>query len=155
MTRNEELFIYSATHCSTNLGLAYTTIKLYLCGIRNVYIELGKGDTFMIGNKPVLKLQLLLKGIKKAKRQSILTRFPIAGDLLHAMCNMLSHPLFGPYLDALMWEVITMFFMAFQHVVSSRVSVLTLMHIVAWREAIFSYQWGTVNTRYFDLAEGF
>ena len=113
MTITEELFIYFATHCSINLGLAYTTIKLYLCGIRNVYIELGKGDPFMIGNKPMLKLQLLLKGIKKAKRQPTLTRLPITGDLLHAMCIMLSHSLFGQYLDTLMRAAITMAFYGF------------------------------------------
>ena len=113
MTINEELFIYFATHCSINLGLAYITIKVYLGGIRNVYIELGKGDPFMIGNELLLKLQLLLKGIKKAKRQSTLTRLPITRDLLHAMCNMLSHSLFGPYLDTLIWAAITMAFYGF------------------------------------------
>ena len=87
VTLNEELFIYFATHCSINLGLAYTTIKLYLCGIRNIYFKLGKGDPFMIGNKPMLKLQLLLKGIKKARKLYVNLLWPVSP--LTEICYML------------------------------------------------------------------
>ena len=36
---DEAILILFVTHCAMNLRLAHTTIKTYLCGVRNLYIE--------------------------------------------------------------------------------------------------------------------
>ena len=37
----EDILIYFVAHCFKVLLLKYTTIKLYLCGIRHVYLKSG------------------------------------------------------------------------------------------------------------------
>jgi integrase len=111
---SEDLFIYFVGHCASHMSLSYRTIKLYLCSIRNFYIESGKGDPFVMpGSTPMLKLEQVLRGIKKTQLPPTSQRLPITSDILQAMCEALHHSLFGTYLDALMQAAITMAFYGF------------------------------------------
>jgi hypothetical protein len=38
---SEEFLVHFATHCHINLGLKYSTIKLYICGIIYKFLEAG------------------------------------------------------------------------------------------------------------------
>ncbi len=78
--------------------LVYKTIKLYLCGLRNAYIEAGYGD--ILEDKH--RLQLTLRGIKKQSPASNRVRLPITSRLLHAMLNSLDKGLFGYHVDIML-----------------------------------------------------
>lgn len=110
----EELFILFVTHCATVRNLTHATIKLYLSGIRSQFIEQGLGDPYVLPfNTPMLKLQQVMKGIKKTKHSKPLPRLPITGDILHSMCLRLKNSLFGPYWDDLMTAAVTTAFYGF------------------------------------------
>ena len=110
---NEELLIYFVTHCTVNLHLAYSTIKLYLAGIRNHYIQNSLGDPLKPGDSPLLKLQLILRGIRKDQIKLSRPRLPITADILWQMYNSLNSGIFGPYTDLLLQTACTMAFFGF------------------------------------------
>ena len=79
-------------------SLAYKTVKLYLCGIRNAYIEAGYGDIL----KDKHRLQLTLRGIRKQTPAATRVRLPITARLLHALLNSLDKSLFGYHTDTML-----------------------------------------------------
>ena len=99
---SEELFTYFVSHCATALNLSFRTIKLYLSGIRNAYIEGGYGDPFRIHNDAMLQLQQVLRGIKKCEPLHTRPRLPITSEILGSFIEILNRGFFGQYLDALM-----------------------------------------------------
>ena len=99
---SEELFMYFVSHCATVLNLSVKTIKLYLSGIRNAYIEGGFGDPFKIHNVPMLQLQQVLRGIKKCEPQTTRPRLPITFEILSSFIDIMNRGFFGQYIDALM-----------------------------------------------------
>lgn len=111
---SEDLLVYFVTHCATHLRLSHKTIKLYLCGVRHAYIEIGRGDPFLshLGT-PLLRLQQVLRGVKKATAAPARPRLPITWELLTAMGQVLQHGFFGDYWDALMLAALLLGFFAF------------------------------------------
>ncbi|XP_006824603.1 uncharacterized protein LOC102800610, partial [Saccoglossus kowalevskii] len=90
---SEDILIYFVTHCATNLHLKYTTIKVYLAGIRNYYILGGYPN-------PLLTLQgqsPLRRGILCLQGNETRPRLPITVDILQRLCNLLRQGVFGPY----------------------------------------------------------
>lgn len=91
----EDVLIYFVTHCHTSLKLKWTTIKLYLAGIRYHYIKSG-------GSNPLIamdRLQYIIRGIKRTQNQSVRRRLPITIQLLHQICGVLKTGLFSLYID--------------------------------------------------------
>ena len=99
----EDDLVRFVTHCADNLQLKYTTIKLYLAGIRSQYIQLGRGDVLRDthGNK-LHQLELVLRGVRKYQRHIPHRQLPITIDILRQLCTILRHGHFGPYIDLLM-----------------------------------------------------
>ena len=64
-------------------GLVQTTIKSYLSAIRFLYITAGYGDLFTPVAFP--RLQYVLRGIKRAPRQTARPRLPITPSILRSM----------------------------------------------------------------------
>ena len=99
----EEIFIYFVTHCAASLSLAYATIRTYLAGIRNFFIEQGQGNPFLLCNGlPMLQLELVLKGIKKQHKPQQNKRLPITSTILCNLHLVLDGKLFSAYKDILM-----------------------------------------------------
>lgn len=68
------------------LWLNYSTIKLYLCGVRHNYLLLGSGDIL----KDVPRLNLTLRGIKTTQTALSRIRLPITTDDLYWLGATLS-----------------------------------------------------------------
>ena len=99
---SEELLIYFVVHCATNLNLAYSTIKSYLAGIRNLYIARGLSHPFLhCDGSPFLKLQLVIKGIRKDQCKPAKPRLPITAQILKSILTA-NQVFFGTYVDLLM-----------------------------------------------------
>ena len=99
----EEIFIYFVTHCAAALSLAYVTIRTYLAGIRIFFIEQGQGNPFLQCNGlPMLRLELVLKGIKKQHNPQQNKRLPISSTILRNLHMVLDGKLLRTYKDILM-----------------------------------------------------
>lgn len=83
-TVNEDVLLYFVAHCQSVLKLKYSTIKLYLAGIRFHGISYyginplcdKYGNNFM-------RLENMLIGIKKCDTKPIKQKLPITRDILH------------------------------------------------------------------------
>ena len=110
----EEFLVYFVTHCASSLGLAYVTIKTYLAGIRNFYIERGLGNPFLdFKGLPMLQLELILKGISKQQQPKSNKRLPITASVLKSLHVVLDGKLFGYYKDILMKAACSLAFFGF------------------------------------------
>ena len=102
-TVNENDLIRFVTHCAHNLRLKHTTIKSYLAGIRNLYIKRGKGDILLdLNGVQLVRLQLVLRGIKKDQNHTPQRRLPITAPILRQLCALLHVGIFGSYCDLIM-----------------------------------------------------
>lgn len=110
----EQLFIYFVCHCNTALKVGYTTIKSYLAGIRNFYIQQGLGNKFVHSNgQPMLSLDLVLRGIRKQPKGPRNKRLPITVGILLRLHKVLNGRVFGKYTDSLMKAVCSLAFFGF------------------------------------------
>jgi hypothetical protein len=102
------------TYCFNSLNLSYSTIKLYLAGLRFHYICAGVANPFEVpsANGAMLpRLQMVLRGIKKNDKPRSKVRLPITIELLHSICSRLSQGLFNSFLDQmLITACVTAFF---------------------------------------------
>jgi hypothetical protein len=111
---NEDILVYFVTHCAWNLRISYTTIKSYLCGIRNLYIQNKYPNPLAESSGlPRLRLQLILRGIQKSRPKKPLSRLPITTNILKQFCHRLHAGFFGHYLDLLMQAACLLAFFAF------------------------------------------
>ena len=111
---NEEILCYFVSHCAGILGLRHTTIKSYLCGIRNLYIEAGLGNPIIMpSGQEISKLQLVLRGIKKSQPQPIRDRLPITPSLLTALFSLWNGHFANPFTDNLMKAACALAFFGF------------------------------------------
>ena len=94
---SEEMLEHFCAYLAVDKCLVYATVKLYLCGVRNAYIERGYGDIL----KDKHRLQLTLRGIRKQTPAPARVRLPISSRLLHSMLNSLDNGLFGYHVDKL------------------------------------------------------
>ena len=111
---DEAILILFVTHCAMNLRLAHTTIKTYLCGVRNLYIEANHGNPLVtVHGQALEKLTLVLRGIKKSQSPNTNRRLPITAPILSALFSLLTGSFFSPFLDALLKASCAMAFFAF------------------------------------------
>ena len=104
----EHLLEYFVCHCANNLNLGYTTIKLYLCGVKHFYLSLGYGDI----THNMCRLNLTLRGIKKATAKAVKTRIPLTTDLISNLHSVLAAGLVDTDSDILLWAAICVGFFA-------------------------------------------
>lgn len=115
-TLSEQLFIYFVAFCSKTRNFRYTTIKLYLAGIRHFYIEVYGIDPFLQADKtPFLRLPLILRSIKRIQIPLPIKRKPITASILRDMCQVLdsTRGICGKYVDNMLSACITLAFFAF------------------------------------------
>ncbi len=91
----EDILIYFVTYCNKSLQLQWTTIKLYLAGIRFHYLQAGMSNPV----SSMDRLQCILRGIRRSQKTSAQTRLPITFEILCRMCKLLSKGVFTPYID--------------------------------------------------------
>ncbi|XP_070581563.1 von Willebrand factor-like [Ptychodera flava] len=109
---SEDLLIYFIVHCATHLHLKYSTIKVYLAGIRHHYIMAGlPNPVTSINNQPQLRLQYTLWEFNGA-RTIVTSPATITFDILQQLCLLLHSTVYGPYLDLLLESVFVLAFLA-------------------------------------------
>lgn len=99
---SEEILIYFVAYCFRHLNLQYSTIKLYLCGIRYKYLQSNVQSPF---EKPdqnnLIKLANILKSVKRLQGAVPRTRLPITFDILEKICYRLRKGVFNSFIDCL------------------------------------------------------
>ena len=92
---SEDMLIYFITHCHSSLHLKWTTIKLYLAGIRFHYLRAGRHNPLCNADR----LQCVIRGIKRSQVNISKPRLPIDVNILYKMCNLLRKGVYSPVLD--------------------------------------------------------
>lgn len=92
---SEDVLIYFVTHCHSRLQLQYSTIKLYLAGIRFHYLQAGQVNPFLGTDR----LQCVLRGIQRSQIPSVRNRLPITFDILKRLVMLLRKGVFSPNID--------------------------------------------------------
>ena len=111
---NEDILIYFLAYCYHSLHLKYSTIKLYLAGIRFVYIRSGFDNPLTaLNGAPFPRIQMLLKSIKKLQGLPKRPRLPVTFDILENMVDLLRTGMFGPFTDVMLEAACTLAFFGF------------------------------------------
>ena len=92
---NEDVLIYFVSYCHSRLKLKWTTIKLYLAGIRFNYLQAGYQNPF----SAVDRLQCIIRGIKRSQQTTSKPRLPIDIKILSNICHLLQGGVFSPFID--------------------------------------------------------
>lgn len=110
----EDIMVYFVCFCANIRHLAYATIKSYLAGVRNYCIAHNFEYPYIKTNgQPMLQLQLVLKGIKKARLPKSILRLPVTAMIMEKLFLVLDGRAFGTYNDKLMRAAITMAYFGF------------------------------------------
>lgn len=110
----EESLMHFATHCFKSLKLKYSTIKLYICGIRYRYLEAGVPNVFdNRGSANLPRLESVYRGIKRSETKVKKIRLPITVDILRKICIKLRNGCFSKYTDSLMEATCVMAYFGF------------------------------------------
>jgi hypothetical protein len=104
---SEDLIIKFIAYCHKSLCVGYSTIKLYMSGIRYHYLKAGLAKPF----KNMDRIDYVLRGVRRTQvNQNTRRRFPITSTVLRDMCTRLLLGVFSPYTDIMMSAVCKMFF---------------------------------------------
>lgn len=111
----EQNLIFFVCYCADILKIRYTTIKLYLCGIRFYFIEShGRDPLCTLYGTPLHQLQYILRSIKRTQIPVPSRRKPITADIVRDICHLLdSRSMYGNFTDCMMAACITLAFFAF------------------------------------------
>lgn len=95
---SEDILIFFVAHCADTLKLQFSTIKMYLCGIRYHYLANGATNPLETpeGNN-LPRLSLFLNGVKKSQKQNNRQRLPITCEILHKICGILTSGLYTTF----------------------------------------------------------
>ena len=104
---NENMLVYFATYMARSVRA--DTIKVYLAAIRYMHIVNGHN----LDLKSFLRLQYVLKGIKRSQGNSKFTRLPITLTHLKLFQLLLSNPSFD---NIMLWAALTLAFFGFLRV---------------------------------------
>ena len=111
---SEDILIYFVAHCVSSLHLKYSTIKTYLAGTRFAYIKAGFQDTSCFPNgQPFLRLQAILKAVKKSQDNIVKPRLPITSSILSQICRTLRSGFLGAYEDLILETAFCLAFFGF------------------------------------------
>ena len=110
---DDVIMLYIA-HCYKNLRLKYTTIKLYLCGIRFAYMKDGVSCPLTQSDSPChSRIMTVLKAVKRVQGHSVKLRQPITATILDQICTVLSTGYISDYTDSLLTAVCLSAFFGF------------------------------------------
>ncbi len=107
-----ELFCNFIAYCHSILQLRYSTIKLYLAGIRFHYLARGRGNPLSIP-EVADRVQIVLRGVKRQQGCANLRRLPITFSVLRNMCQILRQGCFSQFEDTMLMAVCTTAFFGF------------------------------------------
>ena len=86
---SQEIIIIFVANSFSFLQLKYFTINTYLAGIRFSWIKASFQDTCcFVNGQPFLRLQTILKAVKKSQYNVVKTKLPITAEILSKMCNV-------------------------------------------------------------------
>jgi hypothetical protein len=104
------------TYCCKILKLTYSTIKLYLCGIRFHYTLAGVPNPLckLTGEPNALaRLHMVLQGVKRQRKVTTRQRLPVTIEVLHNVYKRLQQGLISPFLDMMLRTACVTAFFAF------------------------------------------
>ncbi|CAG2195115.1 unnamed protein product [Mytilus edulis] len=111
---SEDILICFVSYCQSVLDLKYSTIKLYLAGIRHFSIANCSVNPLVDNvGKPLLRLQNILNGIKKTENKSVRQKLPITYSVLQQIYQHLQKSIFDPHLDFTMLTAAVIGFFGF------------------------------------------
>ena len=111
---SEEILIYFVAYCFRHLNLQYSTIKLYLCGIRYKYLQSNVQSPFEKPDQSNLKKRaLVLKSVKRLQGAMPRIRLPITFDILEKIFYRLRKGVFNNFVDCLIETTCTVAFFVF------------------------------------------
>lgn len=112
---SELTLIRFVAFCFDTKKLAYSTIKIYLSGIRFLCLSIyGKDPMLTHYGGPLPNLQVIMRGLKKSCRPTSFVREPITLEILNAMCQFVkSTDHFGQFNSALLAAAMTLAFWGF------------------------------------------
>ncbi|XP_062587031.1 uncharacterized protein LOC134248642 [Saccostrea cucullata] len=114
---SEQLLIYFVAFCDDHLRLAYSTIKLYLSGIRYFYLRLKGCNPFQNNaGQNLICLQSVLTGVKKKQSMYAVpkrSRLPITMSILTKMCQLLRSGIFDMFTSYMFEAACTVAFFGF------------------------------------------
>lgn len=112
---NEDLLVYYVSHCAACLRLSHSTIKLYLCAIRSMYVSRrGQNPLLQSTGLPLYRLQNVLRGIRKSQSgHGPRLRLPITAAILSQLHQLLERGFFSSYLDTLLKAAFSLAFFGF------------------------------------------
>lgn len=110
---SEDILIYFVAHCFHSLTIRYSTIKLYLCGIRFMYLERGIVNPLGDTSTPLLRLEAIVRAVKKVQGVSTFIRLPITVPILSQIITYLERGIFSVYEDILVQTMCSLAFFAF------------------------------------------
>lgn len=108
---NEQILIYFVAYCKER-GLRYQTIKHYLAGIKYQYITCNV-ETPLQRPHELLRLQIVLRGVKKSQTNTTQRRLPVTLDILKAIIDVLNKGFLGQYDSCMMAAACSMAFFGF------------------------------------------
>ena len=108
---SEDKIVEFVAYCFEQLKLKFTTIKLYLCGIRYGYMIHGVASPF--DNMPLQRLHAALMGIKRLQGLHRSPKMPITTDILFKLCQCLDSGYFDNFTNILMKTVLLLAFFGF------------------------------------------
>ena len=94
---SEDRLIYFIIYYHSCLKLKWTTIKLYLAGIRFHYLQAGRNNPLC----NVERLQCIIRGIKRSQVNKSKPRLPTDVNILYKICCLLREDSEGR-----MWDLI-------------------------------------------------
>lgn len=99
---SEDVLCLYIAHCYKTLHLKYTTIKLYLCGIRFAYLRTGVSCPLIGHDDSSVRIKTLLNAVKRIQGQVKRPRHPIDDTILRKICEVLDNGYVSPYMDCLL-----------------------------------------------------
>ena len=109
---SEDILVYFVAYCYKSLKLQYSTIKLYLSGVRFAYLRANVPSPLdKLDQYPKPRLELILKAVKKLQGTRQKSRLPITIDILQNIVSQLCRCGFSKHTSAMMeCACITAFF---------------------------------------------
>ena len=108
---SEDLLLSFVTYCVNHLHLQYSTIKLYLCGIRYNYLVETRDTIFETSALP--RVQAALTGIKRLQGVRTSSKKPITRQVLKKLISSLSMGMLESYTSLMLKAVMTTAFFGF------------------------------------------
>lgn len=109
----EDVLIYFVAHCFKNLKLQYSTIKLYLSGIRYQCIQNNIDSPFQYSSNSMEKISMFLNSVKRLQKPVTRNRLPITFDILQQICRKLKEGIFSAFTDCMLFTAFVVAFYGF------------------------------------------